>query len=80
MKCSEGMEYKECAGLCGSTCKSLSDVKEVCQTACHPGCVCKEGLYLTDDNTCVEIQDCSCYYEGEMYEAGTIITKDSLSW
>lgn len=74
------MEYHECSGLCGNTCKSLSNVKEVCRADCKPGCTCKEGLYLTEDNTCVEIQDCGCFYEGEMYEAGATTIVDSLTW
>ena len=74
------MEFSECASYCGTSCRSLGDVKEVCNRACHPGCVCKDGLYLTEENTCVEVQECGCSYEGEIYEAGAIIDKGTLSW
>ena len=78
--CSEGMVFDECGGYCGRTCRSIGDVQEVCVAACYPGCVCEEGLYLTEEHTCVEVQDCGCYYEGEMYEPGAEVIIGSLAW
>ena len=74
------MEFDECGGYCGRTCKSIGNVQEVCESSCSPGCVCSEGLYLTESNTCVEIQDCGCYYEGQMYKPGATVSAGSMVW
>ena len=74
------MVFEECGGFCGRTCKSIGDVWEVCAAVCSPGCVCEEGLYLTEHHTCVEVQDCGCFYEGQMYEPGATVSMDTMIW
>ncbi|XP_076823877.1 von Willebrand factor-like isoform X2 [Clavelina lepadiformis] len=77
MECDEGMEYKECAGYCEATCRSIGDADNTCEKSCHPGCVCADGLYLSEDGTCIEAQDCGCYYLGEMYNPNDQLTTGS---
>jgi len=74
------MIYADCA-ICEKSCKSLPTQSEDCQTVeCHPGCVCPEGLYRTEEDTCVEMQDCDCYYDGKMYEANEKFIQDGHTW
>ena len=78
--CSEDKVFTECATVCEQTCRSIGMERQVCQTACHPGCACPEGLYLTEEDTCVEVQDCGCYYDGKMYEAGEKFIRKGHTW
>lgn len=77
LDCGEGMEYRECGGDCVSTCQGIT---HACPAVCHPGCYCKEDLFLNGDDMCVEMSQCECYYEGEMYVAGESLEKTGFTW
>ena len=73
------MEYSDCA-ICENTCKSIGSSEEENTESSTPGCICSEGLYRTEEDTCVEIQDCSCYYNDKMYDPGEKIVEGNQIW
>uniref|UniRef100_UPI00358FCFD4 mucin-2-like n=1 Tax=Myxine glutinosa TaxID=7769 RepID=UPI00358FCFD4 len=40
---------------------------------CVPGCVCPEGMAMDDQNNCIQIERCPCYYKGRSYNNGDTI-------
>ncbi|XP_048013929.1 mucin-5B-like [Megalobrama amblycephala] len=62
LKCSENMKYSYNVTSCDNTCRSLSHY--TCQVSFTPvdGCVCSEGTYLNEEDSCVDAKDCPCYY------------------
>jgi len=37
-------------------------------------------MYLSEAGKCVELQDCGCYYEGQMYEPGQTVQRNAYTW
>ncbi|XP_067236748.1 mucin-2 [Chanodichthys erythropterus] len=62
LKCSKNMKYSYNVTSCDNTCRSLSHY--TCQVSFTPvdGCVCSEGTYLNEEDSCVLPEKCPCYY------------------
>ncbi|XP_053545258.1 mucin-5AC-like [Bombina bombina] len=41
---------------------------------CVSGCICPKGLYLSDNKTCIPVEECPCQHNGISYQPGQIIT------
>uniref|UniRef100_A0A8C5X262 von Willebrand factor n=1 Tax=Malurus cyaneus samueli TaxID=2593467 RepID=A0A8C5X262_9PASS len=68
MACPEGQVYQQCGTPCNQTCRSLSFPEEDCEQLCLEGCFCPPGLYLDEHEQCVPKSQCSCYYDGEIFQ------------
>ncbi|XP_058276091.1 von Willebrand factor isoform X1 [Hirundo rustica] len=68
MACPEGQVYQQCGTPCNQTCRSLSYPEENCEQLCLEGCYCPPGHYLDEHEQCVPKSQCSCYYDGEIFQ------------
>uniref|UniRef100_A0A674GH51 von Willebrand factor n=1 Tax=Taeniopygia guttata TaxID=59729 RepID=A0A674GH51_TAEGU len=68
MACPEGQVYQQCGTPCNQTCQSLSYPEEECEQMCLEGCYCPPGHYLDEHEQCVPKSQCSCYYDGEIFQ------------
>uniref|UniRef100_A0A8C9MZR3 von Willebrand factor n=1 Tax=Serinus canaria TaxID=9135 RepID=A0A8C9MZR3_SERCA len=68
MACPEGQVYQQCGTPCNQTCQSLSYPEEDCEQLCLEGCYCPPGHYLDEHEQCVPKSQCSCYYDGEIFQ------------
>uniref|UniRef100_A0A803V778 von Willebrand factor n=1 Tax=Ficedula albicollis TaxID=59894 RepID=A0A803V778_FICAL len=68
MACPEGQVYQQCGTPCNQTCRSLSYPEEECEQLCLEGCYCPPGHYLDEHEQCVPKAQCSCYYDGEIFQ------------
>ncbi|NXC45571.1 VWF factor, partial [Penelope pileata] len=68
MTCPEGQIYQQCGTPCNQTCRSLSYPDEDCDEFCVEGCYCPSGHYLDESEECVPKTQCSCYYDGEIFQ------------
>ncbi|XP_075568552.1 mucin-2 [Pelecanus crispus] len=64
--------------MCQQTCRSLADGEKHCLQDFAPvdGCGCPYNTYLDNQDTCVPISKCPCYYKGSYLEPGQYVTKD----
>ncbi|XP_009468620.1 PREDICTED: mucin-2 [Nipponia nippon] len=64
--------------MCQQTCRSLADGEKHCLQDFAPvdGCGCPYNTYLDNQDACVPISKCPCYYKGSYLEAGEHVTKD----
>ncbi|XP_061236401.1 mucin-2 [Neopsephotus bourkii] len=64
--------------MCQQTCRSLADGEKHCLQDFAPvdGCGCPYNTYLDNQDTCVPISKCPCYYKGSYLEPGEYVTKD----
>ncbi|KAK2536635.1 hypothetical protein Q9233_003050 [Columba guinea] len=64
--------------MCQQTCRSLADGEKYCLQDFAPvdGCGCPYNTYLDNQDTCVPISKCPCYYKGSYLEPGEYVTKD----
>lgn len=74
MTCPEGQIYQQCGTLCNQTCRSLSYPDENCDEFCMEGCYCPPGHYLDESEKCVPKSQCSCYYDGEIFQPEDIFS------
>uniref|UniRef100_A0A8C2U1F5 von Willebrand factor n=1 Tax=Coturnix japonica TaxID=93934 RepID=A0A8C2U1F5_COTJA len=74
MTCPEGQIYQQCGTLCNQTCRSLSYPDENCDEFCMEGCYCPPGHYLDESEECVPKSQCSCYYDGEIFQPEDIFS------
>jgi hypothetical protein len=65
--------YRECGSSCYKKCRDLS-MNADCSNECSAGCFCPKGSILNDDDICIPISECSCYYEGKEYKPNSVIT------
>ncbi|XP_036068243.1 mucin-2-like [Oryzias melastigma] len=67
---------------CQLTCRSLSSNQQSCSSDFLPldGCSCAEGFYLNEDDICVPIEKCSCFYNGAYIQAGKSVTIKDEHW
>ncbi|XP_043083626.1 mucin-2 [Puntigrus tetrazona] len=77
-KCSGNMKYSYGVTSCGSTCRSLSEQDNICQGSFTPvdGCICSEGTYLSEGDSCVHADQCPCYYGNQVIEPSAVFYKD----
>uniref|UniRef100_A0A8D0EWW5 Mucin 2, oligomeric mucus/gel-forming n=1 Tax=Strix occidentalis caurina TaxID=311401 RepID=A0A8D0EWW5_STROC len=68
--------------MCQQTCRSLADGEKHCLQDFAPvdGCGCPYNTYLDNQDTCVPISKCPCYYKGSYLEPGEYIRKDGERW
>uniref|UniRef100_A0A8C0FNS9 Mucin 2, oligomeric mucus/gel-forming n=1 Tax=Bubo bubo TaxID=30461 RepID=A0A8C0FNS9_BUBBB len=68
--------------MCQQTCRSLADGEKHCLQDFAPvdGCGCPHNTYLDNQDTCVPISKCPCYYKGSYLEPGEYIRKDGERW
>ncbi|XP_029640374.1 mucin-2 [Octopus sinensis] len=67
INCTKGMIYQECGYNCDQTCRGIQPEK--CEEECIEGCNCPPGeKYDEEDNVCVPVEECKCYYRNEYYE------------
>ncbi|XP_066302813.1 mucin-6-like [Branchiostoma lanceolatum] len=70
MECSSGQVWQECGPTCSQTCRQISD-QEKCTEECAEGCNCPKGESWDEENgQCVPVEECPCYYRGNVYKAG----------
>uniref|UniRef100_A0A8B9FLX0 Mucin 2, oligomeric mucus/gel-forming n=2 Tax=Amazona TaxID=12929 RepID=A0A8B9FLX0_9PSIT len=64
--------------MCQQTCRSVADGENQCLQDFAPvdGCGCSYNTYLDNQDTCVPISKCPCYYKGSYLEPGEYVTKD----
>uniref|UniRef100_A0A8V0ZYR2 Mucin 2, oligomeric mucus/gel-forming n=1 Tax=Gallus gallus TaxID=9031 RepID=A0A8V0ZYR2_CHICK len=64
--------------MCQQTCRSIADGEKYCLQDFAPvdGCGCPDNTYLDNQDTCVPISKCPCYYKGSYLEPGEYVTKD----
>ncbi|NP_001243217.1 von Willebrand factor precursor [Xenopus tropicalis] len=74
IQCSEGKIYQQCGSPCNQTCRSLSHPDVDCREFCMEGCYCPPGLYTNEDGECVPKSDCSCYYDGELFQPDDVFS------
>ncbi|XP_063293570.1 mucin-6 [Pelobates fuscus] len=75
-QCEGNQLYKECGAPCSATCSNPS---YTCNSHCVYGCFCPPGTVLDDlskNKTCVQINECPCVVNGEIYNPGDHITTD----
>lgn len=67
---------------CQQTCRSLADGEQHCLEDFAPvdGCGCPYDTYLDNQDACVPISQCPCYYKGSYLEPGEYVTKDGERW
>ncbi|KAG9272994.1 von Willebrand factor isoform X1 [Astyanax mexicanus] len=68
LTCPGNQVYEVCGSVCNQTCRSRSLPDSACRSMCEEGCFCPRGLYLTDTGECVPPDQCSCHYDGEIYQ------------
>ncbi|XP_057185195.1 mucin-5B-like [Triplophysa rosa] len=63
--CSNNMKYSYNTTSCPNTCRGKD---YSCKASFTPvdGCVCLEGTYLNDAGTCVQAEQCPCYYDNQV--------------
>ncbi|KAJ6668444.1 hypothetical protein lerEdw1_011926 [Lerista edwardsae] len=74
LSCPEGQIYQQCGSPCNQTCRSLSYPDADCNELCMEGCYCPAGLYLDEQGDCVSRSQCSCYYDGEIFQPDDVFS------
>ncbi|KYO44719.1 hypothetical protein Y1Q_0016835 [Alligator mississippiensis] len=74
MSCPEGQVYQQCGTPCNQTCRSLSYPDADCNDFCMEGCYCPPGQYVDEREDCVPKSQCSCYYDGEIFQPDDIFS------
>ncbi|XP_053552971.1 von Willebrand factor-like, partial [Bombina bombina] len=74
IKCSEGKIYRQCGSPCNQTCRSLSLPDTDCKEFCMEGCYCPPGLYTNEYGECVPKAECSCHYDGEVFQPDDVFS------
>ena len=60
--CGENEEWNNCGSACPSKCSdSVPSVPPICNFQCVPGCFCKNGYKLDDDENCIHQDECPKY-------------------
>lgn len=67
--CPEGMEWSECGSSCQASCGSIHE-EIPCSEECVPGCACTEGQVFSYEGTCISVDLCPCFFDGEKYMPG----------
>uniref|UniRef100_A0A670HY20 von Willebrand factor n=1 Tax=Podarcis muralis TaxID=64176 RepID=A0A670HY20_PODMU len=74
LSCPEGQIYQQCGSPCNQTCRSLSYPDTNCNEFCMEGCYCPAGLFLDQQGDCVQKSQCSCYYDGEIFQPDDVFS------
>ncbi|CAJ0934158.1 unnamed protein product, partial [Ranitomeya imitator] len=75
--CASSQVYLYNMTTCQPTCQSLAEGEKSCASVFTPidGCGCPEGEYLNEKDQCVDISQCSCYYQGTYVDPLDVIHK-----
>uniref|UniRef100_A0A674KEI7 von Willebrand factor n=1 Tax=Terrapene triunguis TaxID=2587831 RepID=A0A674KEI7_9SAUR len=74
MTCPEGQIYQQCGTPCNQTCRALSYPDVGCNEVCMEGCYCPHGQYIDEHGDCVPKSQCSCYYDGEIFQPDDVFS------
>ncbi|KAH8009569.1 hypothetical protein HPB51_018262 [Rhipicephalus microplus] len=83
--CPKGRTYSDCAYRCNQTCNLflralVSDRKCLGDDWCVPGCRptsgCEAPRIWLDYDTCIEEEECSCSFEGQVLGANQVVDRD----
>nr|XP_013813134.1 PREDICTED: mucin-2-like [Apteryx mantelli mantelli] len=76
--CPENQIFLYNLTMCQQTCRSVADGEKHCLQDFIPvdGCGCPDNTYLDNQDTCVPISKCPCYFRGSYLEPGDYVTKD----
>uniref|UniRef100_A0A8B9JTJ7 von Willebrand factor n=1 Tax=Astyanax mexicanus TaxID=7994 RepID=A0A8B9JTJ7_ASTMX len=80
LTCPGNQVYEVCGSVCNQTCRSRSLPDSACRSMCEEGCFCPRGLYLTDTGECVPPDQCSCHYDGEIYQPNDMFADHHSIW
>ncbi|CAH1790411.1 unnamed protein product, partial [Owenia fusiformis] len=73
LTCKQDEIYTECGSSCPKTCTTMYHmIAESCFTEPEAGCQCELGKYL-QDGKCVTPDECGCFYNNELYAAGSVV-------
>ncbi|XP_044125163.1 mucin-5AC-like [Bufo gargarizans] len=80
--CPDNMVYFDCANAsnggkgaeCQKTCQTLD--MECFSIQCAAGCVCPDGLVLSNNGSCILEEECPCVHNGEIHQSGETIQQD----
>ncbi|XP_067322691.1 mucin-5B-like [Anolis sagrei] len=80
MGCPFNMEYQECGSPCMDTCTN-SERSQLCEDHCMDGCFCPPGTVYDDisGSGCVQLEQCSCIYNGKSYAPGATYSEPCRS-
>uniref|UniRef100_A0A8B9PYZ5 Mucin 2, oligomeric mucus/gel-forming n=1 Tax=Apteryx owenii TaxID=8824 RepID=A0A8B9PYZ5_APTOW len=80
--CPENQIFLYNLTMCQQTCRSVADGEKHCLQDFVPvdGCGCPDNTYLDNQDTCVPISKCPCYFRGSYLEPGDYVTKDDERW
>uniref|UniRef100_A0A8C5WM78 VWFD domain-containing protein n=1 Tax=Leptobrachium leishanense TaxID=445787 RepID=A0A8C5WM78_9ANUR len=80
--CPKNSTYQYAISACQKTCRSLSEPDLTCSFSirCVPGCLCPDGLVLSNNGSCIPKEECPCLYNGEVYHNGESIQQDCNTW
>ncbi|XP_052794204.1 uncharacterized protein LOC128227575 [Mya arenaria] len=56
-----GSQYHECASACRTHCRDMELADSACLDECIPGCHCPASQLISDEATCVNVEECTCY-------------------
>ncbi|CAK8695008.1 unnamed protein product [Clavelina lepadiformis] len=65
-QCEGGMVWSECSRSCEASCGAIHEGIP-CSEECVPGCACPDGQVLGYEGTCIAVQNCPCFFDGEKY-------------
>jgi hypothetical protein len=81
---SANMVYVQCISSCPRTCQNPQSSVSQCYTLtneCTSGCVCSnETVFDPIQNQCVPLEQCSCSYNKQLYQAGDQVSIDCNDW
>lgn len=81
--CSNGKIFTECASTCPLTCINKNvNSEHKCSLNCRPECICPYGMFIDygKNGTCVQENECSCYYQDSYYKQDQIVQVDCNKW
>uniref|UniRef100_A0A8D2JFW5 von Willebrand factor n=1 Tax=Varanus komodoensis TaxID=61221 RepID=A0A8D2JFW5_VARKO len=79
LNCPKGQIYQQCGSPCNQTCRSLSYPDTECNEFCMEGCYCPTGLYLDEHGDCLPKLQCSCYYDGEIFQPDDLFSDHHIT-
>lgn len=80
LTCPGDQVYDACSSICNQSCRSLSMPDIKCDSVCEEGCFCPRGLYLSDTGLCVPPDQCTCHYDGEIYQPNDMFADHHSIW
>lgn len=81
-RCDAGKVFQYNANACNVSCRFFSEMDVTCDVEDTPvdGCVCPEGQYSNSKGLCVGQDQCDCYMNDEILNAGQIVKLGNYTW